>query len=642
MKKYLLQVFPGVFIPKFACMSLKRKDFIFFAVYLNLIALILTLPSCSNNAPEKPQNTGRGVVGYTDKSSGTRINESLRYLNDTKRTPPKEIEEKIESQFLGVANNGVLSLGTSLNGPHAWLYVELNNSEQDPRNLTLATAHIRCDRLEVFRLLDEETPLISDISRATKASERPYLSQEFAFPLRLEANETARILMRTTRHLGAMEVDFRLYEERHFLETLHRSRLWDIFNLSFVLVITVLSLIVGLGYSNPLMAYFGIFSLCTLLVYSYILNFWDGFELPAFSNLRNHNLGSFLALVQGVLFHPFGKQILVSYGIHIPFYRKTANVLMLLNATMALALLLPAPWVGVLFVRSYTLLTLCNIACMLFITGIIYRRTGQKWLLVTCILIIAPVLVRLPSGLLYFSDRFYATITAPNIPLITALLAYFTAKQLLLKLTSKAELERRLVRIKMDMSEMSKEETQKIGRNLHDQLGNTLASALGYLHMKVPDIAQTQILLKQAIQELRFTSHNLVKDDDLPLTTKIATITDRFNDFSSIHFRFYDYSGGKVDQLDPVRQQNLYLIIQELLTNAVRYSQAREMVIQAFEYETSVQFSIEEDGVGFDISQSRSGLGLRNIYKRAELARLNVTIDSSPGKGTSVIILADL
>ncbi len=619
-------------------MGLKQNRLPFYVTFiLRLAVLVPVLLSCQKSEPELYKEPGGPV--YIDGAGSGHVNGALRYSRDFPHAAPGEAAGKIAS-FRVPAGNRPLALGSSLDNESAWLYLEIVNTADSPQNITLITTHVRCDRLELFEIKGTAITPIGDMSRSTPLSSRTYRTQDFAFPLHLSPSGTTRILMRPTRLIGAMELDFRVSDETGFLDRQYLVRNFDIFNLSFVLIIALLALIAGWGYGNKLMGAFGGFLLCTFLVYSYVLNLWDGFELPPVSGLRSYNLGSFFALLQGAFFHPFGNGILKSYDINIPTYRRVTAVLMAINGILAFGLLVSAPWTYTLFGRSYTVLTLTNIACLLFVTSTVYRRTGEKWLLAITIMTFAPTLLSLPLRLLHFSDQFYAAVMAPNIPLITALLAYFTVKQLLRQLTSKAELERRLTQIKMEMNDLRREEVQKIGRNLHDQLGNTLASVLGYVNMKIPDVKQVQELLKQAIQEIRFMSHNLVKDNDQPLSGKIATVIDRFNDFSAIHFRFNDYSEGKTDRLGEVQQQNIYLIIQELLTNAVRHSDASEMVVQAFEYETSVQFTIEEDGMGFDPGQQTDGLGIRNMYKRAELADLQLTIESSVGNGTNVIIVA--
>jgi hypothetical protein len=71
-----------------------------------------------------------------------------------------------------------------------------------------------------------------------------------------------------------------------------------------------------------------------------------------------------------------------------------------------------------------------------------------------------------------------------------------------------------------------------------------MLSAVGYLNLKTPNTDLSQ---------------NLVKDEDLPLATKLETLASRFNDFSSIVFSYEDFSEGKINQLEKTTQQNIYM-----------------------------------------------------------------------------------
>jgi signal transduction histidine kinase len=191
--------------------------------------------------------------------------------------------------------------------------------------------------------------------------------------------------------------------------------------------------------------------------------------------------------------------------------------------------------------------------------------------------------------------------------------------------------------IKVLVEEIRKKELDRIGRNLHDQIGNTLASALGYLNMKDFNVSKVKTLINQAIVETRFVSHNLVQNDDLPLTEKIISIVSRFNDFSPIHFQFNDFSGGVFNKLPQLEQQNIYTIIQELLTNIIKHSYATNAYVQLFRRNNILSVNVEDDGRGFDITQQFKGIGLQNIRKRAMLMNLHLVIDST-AKGTGIIL----
>ena len=152
---------------------------------------------------------------------------------------------------------------------------------------------------------------------------------------------------------------------------------------------------------------------------------------------------------------------------------------------------------------------------------------------------------------------------------VTLVVSYIAFDQLRQELVLKRSMQLKIRELKLQTDQLRRQEIERIGRDLHDQIGNTLAAALGYLGRGSGSLQKPTELITSAIGELRFLSHNLVKDNDRPLTDKVETLVSRFNDFSAIRLVFQDYTHKKIDQLHATRQQNIYSIIQELLTNIV-------------------------------------------------------------------------
>jgi signal transduction histidine kinase len=91
--------------------------------------------------------------------------------------------------------------------------------------------------------------------------------------------------------------------------------------------------------------------------------------------------------------------------------------------------------------------------------------------------------------------------------------------------------------------------------------------------------------------------------------------------------------------LPPEMRHNIFLVVKEALTNALKHAGAREVLVQAQASATSLEIEIRDDGCGFDsrkppVPGKRQGLG--NMQSRAETMGGTLTIQSAPGKGTSV------
>lgn len=92
-------------------------------------------------------------------------------------------------------------------------------------------------------------------------------------------------------------------------------------------------------------------------------------------------------------------------------------------------------------------------------------------------------------------------------------------------------------------------------------------------------------------------------------------------------------------KLTEVVEDHLFRIVQELLSNVLRHSQASELEVYLKKTRDSYQLRFVDDGKGFDMEQKKdSGFGLRNIKERMAGLGGNVRIISFPNQGTSVEI----
>ncbi|MDP4247309.1 MAG: ATP-binding protein, partial [Bacteroidota bacterium] len=72
--------------------------------------------------------------------------------------------------------------------------------------------------------------------------------------------------------------------------------------------------------------------------------------------------------------------------------------------------------------------------------------------------------------------------------------------------------------------------------------------------------------------------------------------------------------------------------------NIIKYSKAKNVVIDLHCDEVQLRMEIADDGRGFDPKATRRGLGLSNIYERTSLYNGNVILDAAPGKGCTLIV----
>jgi len=70
----------------------------------------------------------------------------------------------------------------------------------------------------------------------------------------------------------------------------------------------------------------------------------------------------------------------------------------------------------------------------------------------------------------------------------------------------------------------------------------------------------------------------------------------------------------------------------------LKHAEAKQVSLQIGQRDEKIILMMEDDGKGFDVSAHKDGYGLNNLDARTKLMQGTMTIDSQPGKGTSVLI----
>ncbi|MEO6541864.1 MAG: sensor histidine kinase [Ferruginibacter sp.] len=196
------------------------------------------------------------------------------------------------------------------------------------------------------------------------------------------------------------------------------------------------------------------------------------------------------------------------------------------------------------------------------------------------------------------------------------------------------------------------QERKRIAQDIHDSLGSVLSAAklkLSSLEESKKILSPDQLekyqasldLLDEASTELRNISHNIMPAtlSKLGLEAALQNLIDKIAAHSNmqVHFSAHGFEG----RMEEKTEMSIYRIILELLNNIVKHAAAEKVSIQLIKYPAYTNLMVEDNGRGFDYYKAfeeKKGIGLGNILSRVEYMNGSVEIDSSPGKGTTVII----
>lgn len=198
------------------------------------------------------------------------------------------------------------------------------------------------------------------------------------------------------------------------------------------------------------------------------------------------------------------------------------------------------------------------------------------------------------------------------------------------------------------MIEGQEQERERISKDLHDSLGGLLSAVkLQFDRINIKDHLESDKekykeatkLLDHAIEEVRSISGNLqpVALKNLGLIPAIKDLVNKYHGshFPEITFQYYDMP----DKIDNMLALSIYRIIQELVNNTVKHAQASEILIQLNGEIGQIILQYEDDGTGFVIDENlKYGMGLQNLHSRVNFVKGNISFETKPGDGVSVMI----
>ncbi len=193
-------------------------------------------------------------------------------------------------------------------------------------------------------------------------------------------------------------------------------------------------------------------------------------------------------------------------------------------------------------------------------------------------------------------------------------------------------------------------EREVIARELHDQLGSSIVTLSwqydAILENTRRDSANYQPLfklndsLKRLYQDVRHIAHQLGSGvlERAGLVPVLEELCGNIEAGKRIEVNFSHF--GMESRLGFTYEVNILRIIQELISNVLKYAKATQLMIQMNRIDEVLNIMVEDNGIGFDqkTALQRSGAGLSNIEARLRSLNGTIQFENRPVGGTTVII----
>jgi PAS domain S-box-containing protein len=210
----------------------------------------------------------------------------------------------------------------------------------------------------------------------------------------------------------------------------------------------------------------------------------------------------------------------------------------------------------------------------------------------------------------------------------------------LIDITDRLQEENRLNKAVIDAQER---ERMEMGMELHDNVQQLMAGSLltlDYIRSSYEDreevfraLDSVAGYISEGIGELRRLSHQLAPSMSVSggLSDSIHSLVESMNagNALSVDIEVDDFVTPLSDEV----QLAFYRILQEQLTNILKYAAATRVSIRVKRVGEQIILSIRDNGCGFDPGAKMEGIGLENIRRRAVAMEGDLRIVSSVGEG---------
>lgn len=213
-------------------------------------------------------------------------------------------------------------------------------------------------------------------------------------------------------------------------------------------------------------------------------------------------------------------------------------------------------------------------------------------------------------------------------------------------------LQEQLRQLSRRIMSAQEEERRRISRELHDVIAQVLTSInlrLSVLKAEATanteglsrNIARTQRMVEKSVDVVHRFAYDLrpAALDHLGLIPALHSFMTNFTKETGIRVSLTAFAG--VNRLDTDKRTVLYRVAQEALTNVSRHAEASRVETTIQRLPKAVLMRIKDNGRAFDVNRALhpgkgESMGLLGMRERVEMVGGTFTVESAPGKGTTI------
>lgn len=548
-----------------------------------------------------------------------------------------------------------------------WVHFEVR-TDLVPADWVLEVPNVRVHELELYRLSSSGLVSLGRTGARLPFEQRPILTRTFGFPIHLNAYERAHFFLKIDKRHEDLSTELSLWTASRFEQLNQREYLlWGVF-LGFGILLLSVNFIFWRLTQDSNYVWYSIYTLTfglrqftdVGLSFQYLwpnlpqLNEPDPviqtlwLYLPAFITFSIHFLQlnradnrSYVVLVflRNLFLTMFGA-LVIAQCMGLPEqYPGLSMWVFRIHALLSTPVIFINFWSAIeqaskrsMVVFLYTCAIIFQLVAQLFI---LYQNLGRNepgastlvpsYVLLMAVFVVDVIIFSFALGLRFSQSLFQ------NESLQVSLLDTQAAQQ-------------------QQLIEALEGERQRIVQDLEYDVGGLLDAAqrnLDELPEPIKQAAATTIqgakrLIDKSHADLKKVSLNLLPIDfaDIGLAGALAEVVEQVNASEKIRIRFEQV--GEYRGLSVATEVQLYRIANELINNVLKHAEATQALVRLEFSAAWLRLRVQDNGKGFAAAPaSQGGIGVQNLYSRAEHLRAQVQLDSGP-QGTTIDVQVPL
>ncbi len=202
------------------------------------------------------------------------------------------------------------------------------------------------------------------------------------------------------------------------------------------------------------------------------------------------------------------------------------------------------------------------------------------------------------------------------------------------------------VRIKKRLNEQLLR--NQIAGDLHDDIGSALSVIEISSRIALAKKEEAGVVAEQLQKIKQYAAGTMDSMSDIvwsvnPGNDNLGSVMTRVHEFAAelcepLHIELKINMAGALDRipLDAGKRKHVLLLCKEVVNNSVKYSGCSLLEVTSEMADNKIRITITDNGAGFNPDAVKRGNGLNNMKTRATILRGDLTMNASPGKGTSV------